>query len=230
MQGGDGFVVLADPLNPRIVYSESQDGNIQRKNAETGESRSIRPDVHEHQSARRPKARCRSGSTGTRRSCPLAARDRRAARGREQGVQVDRSRRLVDGDQPGPDDERRPQRDRDDGRSGQRDPHRRATTASPAGRRSCRSPNRRSRPASTSPARMTASCSMSKDAGKTWTNVTNKLPGFPAGRVDVRSRAVAVRRRHGLRHGRCPPAERLQDLHLGEHRLRRDVPVAQRAT
>ena len=43
VQGGDGFVVLVDPLNPNIVYSESQDGNIQRKNAETGESRNIRP-------------------------------------------------------------------------------------------------------------------------------------------------------------------------------------------
>ncbi|MSO49173.1 MAG: hypothetical protein EXQ49_04625 [Acidobacteria bacterium] len=43
VQGGDGFVVLVDPLNPNIVYSESQDGNIQRKNVETGESRGIRP-------------------------------------------------------------------------------------------------------------------------------------------------------------------------------------------
>jgi photosystem II stability/assembly factor-like uncharacterized protein len=43
VQGGDGFVVLVDPINPNIVYSESQDGNIQRKNAETGESRGIRP-------------------------------------------------------------------------------------------------------------------------------------------------------------------------------------------
>ena len=43
VQGGDGFVVLVDPNNPNVVYSESQDGNIQRKNAETGESRGIRP-------------------------------------------------------------------------------------------------------------------------------------------------------------------------------------------
>jgi photosystem II stability/assembly factor-like uncharacterized protein len=43
VQGGDGFVVLVDPLNPNIVFSESQDGNIQRKNVETGEARGIRP-------------------------------------------------------------------------------------------------------------------------------------------------------------------------------------------
>lgn len=43
VQGGDGFVVLVDPRDPRYVYSESQNGNIQRKNAETGEATNIRP-------------------------------------------------------------------------------------------------------------------------------------------------------------------------------------------
>jgi photosystem II stability/assembly factor-like uncharacterized protein len=43
VQGGDGFVVLVDPRNSRIVYSESQDGNIQRKDKVTGEARNIRP-------------------------------------------------------------------------------------------------------------------------------------------------------------------------------------------
>ena len=43
VQGGDGFVSIIDQRNPRIVYSESQDGNIQRKDIVTGESRNIRP-------------------------------------------------------------------------------------------------------------------------------------------------------------------------------------------
>ena len=43
VQGGDGFVVLTDPRDSRYVYSESQDGNIQRKNKITGEARNIRP-------------------------------------------------------------------------------------------------------------------------------------------------------------------------------------------
>ena len=43
VQGGDGFVVLVDQRDPRYVYSESQNGNIQRKNKITGESRNIRP-------------------------------------------------------------------------------------------------------------------------------------------------------------------------------------------
>jgi len=43
VQGGDGFVVLQDPRDGRYVYSESQDGNIQRRNRVTGEARNIRP-------------------------------------------------------------------------------------------------------------------------------------------------------------------------------------------
>jgi photosystem II stability/assembly factor-like uncharacterized protein len=43
VQGGDGFVAVPDLLDSRIVYSESQDGNMTRKNKITGESKSIRP-------------------------------------------------------------------------------------------------------------------------------------------------------------------------------------------
>jgi photosystem II stability/assembly factor-like uncharacterized protein len=43
IQGGDGFVVLQDPKDPRVIYSESQDGNIVRVDRLTNESMSIRP-------------------------------------------------------------------------------------------------------------------------------------------------------------------------------------------
>ena len=43
VQGGDGFVVLQDPTDYRIAYSESQDGNIVRLDRVTFESMSIRP-------------------------------------------------------------------------------------------------------------------------------------------------------------------------------------------
>ena len=43
IQGGDGFVVLQDPSDFRIVYSETQDGNIVRVDRITGETMSIRP-------------------------------------------------------------------------------------------------------------------------------------------------------------------------------------------
>jgi photosystem II stability/assembly factor-like uncharacterized protein len=43
IQGGDGFVAIPDRRDARIIYSESQDGNITRKNKVTGESKNIRP-------------------------------------------------------------------------------------------------------------------------------------------------------------------------------------------
>jgi hypothetical protein len=43
VQGGDGFVTIFDPRDQRIVITESQDGNITRRNTVTGEARGIRP-------------------------------------------------------------------------------------------------------------------------------------------------------------------------------------------
>ena len=43
VQGGDGFVAIPDQRDSRIVYTESQDGNIIRRNKVTGE-------VEEHSS------------------------------------------------------------------------------------------------------------------------------------------------------------------------------------
>ncbi len=43
MQGGDGFVALQDPTDFRIAYSESQDGNMVRIDRVTNETISIRP-------------------------------------------------------------------------------------------------------------------------------------------------------------------------------------------
>jgi hypothetical protein len=43
IQGGDGFVAIPDLRNSRIVYSETQDGALQRHNIFTGESKTIRP-------------------------------------------------------------------------------------------------------------------------------------------------------------------------------------------
>ena len=43
LQGGDGFVVLQDPTDFRIAFTESQDGNMSRVDRVTGETMSIRP-------------------------------------------------------------------------------------------------------------------------------------------------------------------------------------------
>jgi photosystem II stability/assembly factor-like uncharacterized protein len=43
IHGGDGFYAEIDPLEPWIVYTESQDGFIDRRDLRTGQQRSIRP-------------------------------------------------------------------------------------------------------------------------------------------------------------------------------------------
>ncbi len=41
--GGDGFYNRIDPTDPNIIYAESQDGNLIRRDLRSGESKSIRP-------------------------------------------------------------------------------------------------------------------------------------------------------------------------------------------
>ncbi len=43
VQGGDGFYNRIDPSDPNIIYAESQDGNISRRDLRTSEAKSIRP-------------------------------------------------------------------------------------------------------------------------------------------------------------------------------------------
>jgi photosystem II stability/assembly factor-like uncharacterized protein len=45
--GGDGFVALIDPTDPRIMYAESQDGRMNRVDRVTNERKSIRPEPPE---------------------------------------------------------------------------------------------------------------------------------------------------------------------------------------
>jgi photosystem II stability/assembly factor-like uncharacterized protein len=43
INGGDGFHSRIDPTDANIIYAESQDGNLGRRDLRTGESKSIRP-------------------------------------------------------------------------------------------------------------------------------------------------------------------------------------------
>ncbi|HEX8097780.1 MAG TPA: hypothetical protein VF507_07070, partial [Pyrinomonadaceae bacterium] len=49
--GGDGMYCAIDPTDPNIVYSESQNGTINRTNMKTGERKSIQPQAKEGQPA-----------------------------------------------------------------------------------------------------------------------------------------------------------------------------------
>jgi photosystem II stability/assembly factor-like uncharacterized protein len=45
IHGGDGFYAAIDPVEPWIVYTESQDGHIDRRDLRTGQQRSIEPEA-----------------------------------------------------------------------------------------------------------------------------------------------------------------------------------------
>jgi photosystem II stability/assembly factor-like uncharacterized protein len=52
VEGGDGFYNRIDPTNPNIIYAESQDGSLSRRDLTTSESKSIRPQEDNDQSPR----------------------------------------------------------------------------------------------------------------------------------------------------------------------------------
>ncbi len=64
---------------------------------------------------------------------------------------------------------------------------------------------------------------LTRDAGKTWTNVTRESSQPSAGRNDLQHRAIEIRGRHRLRLRRSPPRQRPESLHLQDDRLRQDV-------
>ena len=199
-----------------------------RRNKVTGESKSIRPAAAERVNAGAGRAARRTASTGTRRCCFSPTRSGRAATSRR--INVFRS--TDRGDSWTADQSRsHDNANRDDvvtmGLKGSGRAHLQATTASSRGRRSCRSPNRRSSRGCTTPARTTASVSMSTDGGKTWDKtLTNRMPGF-------RQAARGCRRSMPSRYDAATvyvtsDAHRLNDFetaHLGEPRFRRDVPA-----
>jgi photosystem II stability/assembly factor-like uncharacterized protein len=43
VNGGDGFVCRVDPHDPDLIYAESQDGNLMRRNLKNGGTKSLRP-------------------------------------------------------------------------------------------------------------------------------------------------------------------------------------------
>ncbi len=119
IQGGDGFVAIPDLRDSRIVYTESQGGNMIRRNKVTGESKSIRPAGDERDERRG--GRIVPLQLGHAHD-PVAPRPRRAAGGGPARIPIHGPGRLVGGHQPRPHHESRPQRDRDDGGEERRDP------------------------------------------------------------------------------------------------------------
>lgn len=104
--GGDGFYAQPDPNDPDIVYGESQDGNLFRRNVRTGENKSIRP--REEEGEKRYRFQWNS---------PLSSRSTTATRSTTPVTSC--SGHLIaatlDQDQPGSDHRRRPKHTADHG-------------------------------------------------------------------------------------------------------------------
>ncbi len=69
---------------------------------------------------------------------------------------------------------------------------------------------------------------MTRDNGKSWTNLNSRFPNMPKNCVRVGDRGVRARREHGLRRVRQSHQRRLQQLRLCQRRRRQQLPVDQR--
>jgi hypothetical protein len=181
VQGGDGFVAIPDLLDSRIIYTESQDGNMTRRNKVTGESRSIRPTPQNVTNATRGEAYRFHWDTPMLLS-PNNPRILLAAANR-----VFRSRDRGDSwEAISPDLTKNEVRDsivtmglkgkditisKNDGIS-----------AWPTIVALAESPKQ---PGVFYTGTDDGTVSMTKDDGKTWTNITKNIPGFPAGHAFV---------------------------------------------
>ena len=221
MQGGDGFVAIQDPTDYRIAYSESQDGNMVRIDRVTGETMSIRPQPN----AGEPALRWNWDTPLVH----VAARSEGHLRRRQQGVPLGEPRAELGDAGLRSHEQRQPRRHRHDGREGQRHPHRQGRRHPGVADDHLVRRVGRSAPASALRRhRRRASQRLARRRPSRGPTSTDKIPEPAEGHLGLRSRAVAVRRGHGLRHVRRPSPERLRDLHLREPRLRPDVAVGRR--
>ena len=177
IQGGDGFVVLQDPKDNRVIYSESQDGNIVRVDRVTGETMSD------------PAAGGRRGSrptagTGTRRSSlsphdPAVVYVARATACSARRIAASRSTPISPDLTTGEDSDR--ERDRHDGPQGQRhhdrEERRHRARSAPIVALAESPKTAGVLYAGTDDGRL----QVTKDGGKTWTDVYQKLPNAPKG-------------------------------------------------
>ncbi len=69
---------------------------------------------------------------------------------------------------------------------------------------------------------------VTRDGGKSWTNVDQERPGARAERVDPDRRSVALRRGHGVRRGGPSPGQRLHGVLLQDDGLREDLDAPER--
>ena len=223
IQGGDGFVAIPDKKDSRWIYSETQDGNIIRRNKITGESKQIRPNAQNVTPA--PKA---GESFRWEWDTPMIISPN------DPGSLIVAANRVFVSHDRGdswtvisPDLTTNVSRD----------------TIVTMGLKGSEIRISRDDGVSQWPAIVTLAESP-KQAGpllhgqrrrsvvrvarrrKELAEHHEEFAGHAGRRLDQQGGSVGVRCRHGVRDRRQPPAQRLQAIRLGEHGFRRNVPLA----
>ncbi len=178
VQGGDGFVAILDQRDARIVYTESQDGNMTRRDRVTGESKNIRPNADNTTPALPQNERLRWNWDTPLIFSPI-----------DSGILYAAAQRLFKSTDRGdswtvlsPDLTSNPNRD-EQMIMGVKDSEVRISrndgiSAWPTIVTIAESPKQ---PGLFYTGTDDGVVSMSKDGGKTWDNITGRLPGFPPG-------------------------------------------------
>ena len=172
MYGGDGFWMFADPSDPDYIYAEAQGGDIGRVNRKTHETRDIQPLPGYKEGS--------CASTGTRRS--TSARRRRA---RSTSARSSSSARATTA-RPG--SASRPTSRPTIPRSRSRSSRAASPSTTPRPRctpRSTRSPSRRRTPNVIWVGTDDGNVQVTRDGGKTWTNVVGNIAGPAEERVGL---------------------------------------------
>ena len=145
----------------------------------------------------------------------VADQSGRAVLRRQRAVQDDRPRRDLDDHQPGPDHERQVEAA---WRAAGRSP---PTTRAPSSTaRSSRSPRARAIPNVIWAGTDDGNVQVTRDGGKTWTNVAPNISGAPRFSWVSSISASSTERRDGVRHDRSAPARRLRAVRVRHDRLR----------
>ena len=202
--------MFADPTDPDAVYAESQGGYIGRVDRRTRAARDIQP-----KAGYREKLRFNWNT-------PIHAepdREGHALHRRAVPVPLARPRRDLGAHLARPDDQRSGEAEA--GGVGRR--HRGQLRRRRCTRRSTRSASRRRTPRCIWVGTDDGNVQLTRDGGKTWTNVVGNVAGPAAGLLGELGRGEPLRRRHGLRRLRPPHLRRHDAVGLPDDRFRQDL-------
>ena len=217
----DGMHTIADPRDPNIIYYNGHFGDITRLDMRNREERYIQPyppgPIGGGADARRVPLQLELAGphVADQPGRPLLTAATCCSR-RPTAASTGRSSAPIC----------RPTTSRSRWRAAARSP---TTTRGPSSTaRSSRSPRARAMRTSSGPGTDDGNVQVTRDGGKTWTNVAPNITGAPKILLGVVDLGVQDRRRHGLHLDRSTSPRRLRAVRVRDHRFRQDVAAASR--